>query len=422
LPRPIESVTAEQSLPTPSPGFIAAFREHVGAEGMMSFAGFMDLALYDPETGYYATRRRRVGREVDTDFFTATSLGPVFGELVVAACVDLLGQQPPADCSFVEIGTEPAEPSKFEDSSATGGRSRPTAVPEAMAGQPPPAQPLDPWRRGLGAPGATDGPAVRPYHQAGSQDATGVGGVLAPGMRGTPPVANPFAGIRNLSLGQSLEIPPVSIVFSNELFDAQPCHRLVREAGRWRETGVAYRSGVFEEVLMPELSTEAKAVQDQLPASAPEGYRIDLPIAAARLAAAIASKPWTGLFVAFDYGKSWQELSEDTPQGTVRSYFRHRQGNDLLNRPGEQDLTCHVCWDWIAGALTARGFEPPMLESQEAFFVHHAAPALSRVTAAEATRLSPRKLSVMQLLHPGNMGQKFQVLWARRKLLPAVGS
>jgi len=358
-PEPIRIVTAEPTSTAPSPGFIAAFREQAGAGGMMSFARFMDLALYNPGVGYYATRRRRIGREADTDFFTATSLGPLFGELVVAACVDLLGQKSPADCAFVEIGTD----------------------------------------------------------QAG-EDVSGPSGVLAPEKPGAPAVAHPFASIRNIALGQSLAIPPVSVVFSNELFDAQPCHRLIRQAGHWREAGVALKSGALQEALMPELSPEAKTVEGRLPLSAPDGYRIDLPFAASRLAAAIAAKPWTGLFVAFDYGKSWKELSDGTPAGTVRAYSRHHQSNDLLARPGKQDLTCHVCWDWISKALTASGFESPTLESQEAFFVHHAAPALSRLAAAEAARMSARKLGMMQLLHPGNMGQQFQVLWARRKSMP----
>ena len=46
-----------------------------------------------------------------------------------------------------------------------------------------------------------------------------------------------------------------------------------------------------------------RAAEERLPAAAPEGYRIDLPLAAAELAGRIAALPWTGLFVAFDYGK-----------------------------------------------------------------------------------------------------------------------
>jgi SAM-dependent MidA family methyltransferase len=325
-----------------SPEFLAAFRHTAGDGGAMSFARFMELALYHPEAGYYAQPRRRIGRAPKTDFFTATSLGPVFGELVVAACAALLEKRPPRDYTFVEIGAEP--------------------------------------------------PA---------------GSVLAG-------IEHPFAAVATITLGQPLQLPARAVVFSNELFDAQPCHRLVREAGRWREGGVALRGDALEEVLLPVLTPEVQAVHDRLPAEAPEGYRIDLPFAAAQLAGRIAAQPWAGLFVAFDYGKTWRELAEDTPAGTVRAYLWHEQSNDLLAHPGGQDLTCHVCWDWLGAALTTHGFTAPVLESQEAFFVHHASEALSRLTAAEAGRFSGRKLGVMQLLHPGNMGQKFQVLWARR--------
>ena len=338
----------DRTVPTSSPEFFDVFRRQAGAGAVLPFADFMDLALYDPAAGYYARRRERIGRGPRTDFFTATSLGPVFGELVAAACAALLGGRAPGAHTFVEIGAEPA------------------------------------------APGGSGG------------------GVLAG-------VAHRFGAVATIPLGRPLAIPSSAVVFSNELFDAQPFHRVVRRAGRWRELGVALRAARLEEVELPDLTASVQAVAERLPAAAPEGYRLDLPLAAAALAGRIAAQPWTGLFVAFDYGKSWRELAEATPAGTARAYHRHTQHDDLLARPGEQDLTCHVCWDWLGAALTAHGFGGPMLESQEAFFVHHAAASLRRLTEAEAGRFSDRKLGVMQLLHPGNMGQKFQVLWARRE-------
>lgn len=326
----------------PSAEFLGAFRRRAGPDGVLSFADFMALALYDDAVGYYSQCRRRIGREGETDFYTAASIGPLFGELVTAACVDLLGDRRPArDHVFVEIGADRA------------------------------------------------------------------GGVIAN-------IAHPFGGMQTISPGQPLAPPPRAVVFSNELFDAQPCHRLIHRRGAWRETGVTLRATGFEEVLLPDLSPEVQTVRDRLPATAPEGYRLDLPLAAARLAQDIVGTAWSGLFVAFDYGKSWRELAEATPAGTARAYHRHRQSNDLLARPGEQDLTCHICWDWINDALIANGFAPPTLESQEEFFVRHAAPALSRLVSAEAGRFSPRKQGLMQLLHPASMGQKFQVLWALR--------
>ena len=198
------------------------------------------------------------------------------------------------------------------------------------------------------------------------------------------------------------------VVFSNELFDAQPFRRFEFSSGIWHELGVQLLDGKLHEI-----SLEATALTQVLPPNAPEGYHLDLPLASTILAEQITAQPWTGLFVAFDYGKTWRELLEATPAGTARAYHRHTQSNDLLARPGEQDLTCHVCWDWLVDALSKQGFAAPRVESQESFLIRHATEVLAATATAEAGRFSQRKLGLLQLLH--HLGQKFQVLWALRK-------
>lgn len=296
----------------------------------------MQLALYDERLGYYQKPTQRVGYQAGTDFYTASTSGAVFGELIVAACVRLLGANDAAQATFVEIGNEHPK------------------------------------------------------------------GILAG-------VAHPFAKTETIALGAPLALSGLSIVFSNELFDAQPFQRFIFSDGQWHELGVRLSSaGQLEEVPIE------SAIPDILPPSAPEGYHLDAPLAATALARQIAQQPWRGLFVACDYGKSWQELVSACPVGTARAYHRHQQSNELLARPGEQDLTCHVCWDWIAAALTDAGFSCPRVESQEAFFIRHATDVIAAISTADAARYSPRKQSLQQLLHPAHLGQKFQVLHARR--------
>ncbi|MEI6861320.1 MAG: SAM-dependent methyltransferase [Verrucomicrobiota bacterium] len=350
--------------PSVPPEFLAVFRAHAQARArpgdrpgaaappsdaaaVMTFAEFMALALYDERVGYYRRGQPRVGRGAGTDFYTASSSGTVFGELVVAACVQLLGgAAEAARFTWVEIGAEPSA--------------------EAKTGR--------------------------------------VGGVLAG-------LAHPFAGARTIGLSEPLTLGGASVVFSNELFDAQPLRRFRRCGGAWRELGVALDGDILSEVELGEVS------EPWLPAAAPEGYIFDAPRAAVALADVMAAQPWHGLFVAFDYGKPWAELATMTPAGTARTYHRHRQSNDLLARPGAQDLTGHVCWDWLAEALAARGLADAVLESQEAFFVRHAAGWLEQALAGGASASGARRRAIAHLLHPAQMGQKFQVLHARR--LPA---
>jgi hypothetical protein len=55
-----------------------------------------------------------------------------------------------------------------------------------------------------------------------------------------------------------------------------------------------------------------------------------------------------------------------------------------------------------------------VVESQEAFFVGHAAGRIAGITSSEAPGFSRKKLSLLQLLHPSHLGYKFQVLHASR--------
>lgn len=313
------------------PTFASVFQAAAGPAGTLTFAQFMQLALYHPAVGYYRRSGPRVGYGDGTDFFTASTSGPVFGELIVAACLSLLRGQDPRDYAFVEIGAESES------------------------------------------------------------------GILAG-------ITHPFGTARVIRLTDRIELSGRCIVFSNELFDAQPFHRYAFRRGAWRELGVALQDGELNEV---EMSSIAPA---GLPASAQENQIFDAPFAAAKLGAHLAAQPWQGLFIACDYGRSFQELAENYPSGTARAYYRHTQSNELLARPGEQDLTCHVCWDWLSDSLRASGFQDVALESQEAFFVRHASEFIAQLTTAAAAGFSPRKLSLLQLLHPSHLGQKFQVL------------
>jgi SAM-dependent MidA family methyltransferase len=316
---------------------IEALRRRAGGRPSLGFDEFMEVALYDPVSGYYRRHAPRVGYGPGTDFLTATASAPLFGRLVSAACARLLGAAAPGAFDFVELGAEP--------------------------------------------------------------DA----GIL----RGDP---HPFRSARTVGVAEPLLIQGPCVVFSNELFDAQPFRRLRFAGGRWREFGVRVAPGGLAE---EEIDAGPPAGL-QLPQAAPEGYAIDAPLAAGALTRTIASQPWHGLFVAFDYGKSWEEIAYGTPAGTARAYRNHVQSNDLLAHPGEQDLTCHVCWDWLRQALSDGGFGEAHVDSQEAFFTRHAAGFIEKLTASEAGRFSRDKLSLLQLLHPANMGQKFQVLWAHR--------
>ena len=297
---------------------------------------YLETVLYHPDFGYYTRDKDRVGRSEETDFYTASSLGPVFTKLVLGAIQALLGTTLQR-FTFLEIGPEKGE------------------------------------------------------------------GIL------THLPSHPFRESRIIRPGEPVDLPLESIVFSNELFDAQPFRRFVRRGGDWLEAGVTVTGKHLDWILVDPLHA-----LPNLPDSAPEGYTIDWPSGAHALMEQICQQPWKGLFLAFDYGLERATVFSERPHGTGRTYSGHRMGSDLLREPADRDITCHLIWEEMESILSHWQFSGIRLQTQESFFLHHASDSLNRLLAGEPPGFSRVKQTVMELLHPENMGHKFQVLHARR--------
>jgi len=232
---------------------------------------------------------------------------------------------------------------------------------------------------------------------------------------GSPSVASracpPFARVLVVPRGEEIPTDAPVVLFSNELFDAQPFHRVVRLGGVWRECGVEIVGDRAVEVLLDDFTPEVAAFAPRLPLDAPEGCRIDLPLSAEALMAEIAAKANVVAIVAFDYGLDWDDILLRRPKGTARAYRSQQIADDLLAHPGGQDITCHVAWDGLENVLRRCGFSQVKMESQEAFFMHHAFDAMQAILARKDI-VETSKLR--ELIHPMRMGSAFQVLSATR--------
>ena len=227
--------------------------------------------------------------------------------------------------------------------------------------------------------------------------------------------AQPFASSEVIRFGEPIKATGPVVLFANEWLDALPFHRLIFKDARWRERGVHFKDGQLAEVLLDEFSPPVAAVASRLPDDVEAGYELDLPLEAEAAIHRLLAQDWTGLLLLFDYGKTWKPLTEDCPKGTARTYFRHEQGSDLLEDPGTRDITCDLCWSPLKEALQDAGLEQTTLESQEAFLVKRAARAAEQIITGSAGAFSADRQTLMELIHPANMGQRFQVLWGIRK-------
>ncbi len=146
-----------------------------------------------------------------------------------------------------------------------------------------------------------------------------------------------YAALRYVAVERS------GCVFSNELLDAMPVHRVLRENGVLQELYVALgdeglheRAGPLSSPALTEYFAEQGIpLQDQQQAEAC--------LEACRWIEEVAGKLGRGFVLTIDYGHLARELYDDRHmRGTLLAYARHRAGEDFFRAPGQQDLTAHV--------------------------------------------------------------------------------
>ena len=79
---------------------IELIRREIVGSGVLSFARFMELALYCPDYGYYEAKKDNPGRR--GDFYTSVSVGELFGQLLAFQLAEWL--EPGAEGQRSEVG------------------------------------------------------------------------------------------------------------------------------------------------------------------------------------------------------------------------------------------------------------------------------------------------------------------------------
>jgi SAM-dependent MidA family methyltransferase len=133
--------------------------------------------------------------------------------------------------------------------------------------------------------------------------------------------------------------------------------------------------------------------------------------------ARIAQTLARGFVLIVDYGDEAGRLyGPHRGAGTLLAYHRHRVHEDLLARPGLQDLTAHVNFSHLEDAARAHGLRPLGRTTQDRFLVANG--ILERFTgdpeAWGTPRAVARRRAALQLLHPDGMGRRFHVLFLAR--------
>ncbi len=141
----------------------------------------------------------------------------------------------------------------------------------------------------------------------------------------------------------SLQHVPCGCIFSNELLDALPVHRVVMRAEGLREIFVDSNGERLIERELPPPSPEIAEFFERQNIALRAGQQADAGLAACRWIEDAGRRLGRGFVLTVDYGHEARELYDERhSNGTVLAYSQHRTSEDFYRAPGEQDLTAHV--------------------------------------------------------------------------------
>jgi SAM-dependent MidA family methyltransferase len=346
------------------------------AGGSISFAEYMQLALYAPGLGYYTAGAAQFGP--GGDFVTAPEVSPLFGRILARQCASVLRELPQAGVlelgagngalavqmlgALADYGAEPVRYSILEVSPELGSRQH-RRIREEL---PEMSQKVE-WLSGL--PRKFDG-----------------------------------------------------VVIANEVADALPVERFQKDGDRVLQLRVkAERSGfAWEKERAPGfLEAAVRRIEASLGAALPDGYTSEVSTGLPHWLHDIAARIRYGFVFLFDYGLPRREYyAPDRNDGWLRCHFRHRAHNDPFVYPGIQDLTAWVDFTTLAEAATAAGMEVAGFVTQAQFLmngglVEELAELKELPTVAQLELARQVKLLTL----PGEMGEHFKCLGCYRGLL-----
>lgn len=349
----------------------AILSEQIRAGGPITFAEFMRECLYHPLHGYYS----RASAQRFGDYYTSVDVHPIFGRLLAR--------------QFAEMWVALGSPRNFTLVEAAAGVGR-------LAGHI-----LDFSAREL-----PEFYAAVEYVAVERSDA----------RRGehAARLATHVAASRFSSAAELPRAIAAGCIFSNELLDALPAHRVVIERGRLREICVGLDGAQFVEILSEPSSPAIEAYFQEQGITLTEGQQAEVCLEACDWVESAGRALERGFLLTIDYGHEARALyDEHHNRGTVLAYRDHAVHENLLEAPGEQDLTAHVNFTAVDRCGQRAGLQLAGLVTQSQFLV-----ALGRGNEfadlyepgqSEMEKLRARLL-LKNLIHPEGLGEKFQVM------------
>ena len=349
-------------------------------QGSISFAKYMELALYAPGLGYYAAGATKLGRQ--GDFTTAPEISPLFGATIVQTILPVL-----------------------EKLQAKG---LPLKILEFGAGS------------GALAESILDNLSKHSI-KIDSYNILDLSADLI--ERQQQRLCN-----RSENIHWQSELPKdfIGVIIANEVLDAMPVEVITKVGERWqyqqvclddnKEGSTSFKFCLGELVpseLLPSYILETN------PEEFVDGYTTEIHPNASAWINSLSQVLQEGLFLTFDYGFPAHEYYHpQRNQGTIMGHYRHHAVQDPFYWPGLCDLTAHVEWSTITKHAVENGFEFLGYTNQAAYLLDAGIGqlALAYADPRDPVQFMPVSNGLQKLLSEAEMGELFKVLCLGKKL------
>lgn len=350
-------------------------RRRIKTEGPISFHDWMQAALYDPADGYYM-RKDLVRQGRAGDYRTAPETSVLFATTFAHYFLEL----------YLELG----QPSHWTIVEAGGGSGA--------------------FAHGVLSTFQSHAPNI----YAGT---CYVIDELSPAGRSAAAAKlEPFSDRVEFKRLGDIDAPlDHAILFSNELIDAFPVHRVIGRRGRLQELYVDLnQSGDFVWI-EGELTPRVAAYCEQIDLRLAETQIHEINIDSEEYFSAAAKLVRNGYLITVDYGASRHELLDDPARfaGTLRAFNRHHLIDDPLADAGAQDLTTTIDWTQVREIAARCGFAEVCCERLDRFLLNQGLLSeLAYLTGAQmhAADMVALQLGAREMIRPDGLAASFHVL------------
>lgn len=345
-------------------------QEIAAAGGWISFARYMELALYAPGLGYYSAGAQKFGPA--GDFTTAPEISSLFGRTLARYLSPILNEHAP---DILELGAGSGKLARdLLDELARLNRL--------------------PRRYWILEPSAS----LRARQQQTLSDFTDCVGWL-------DTLPEQFAGV----------------IYGNEVLDALPVELVHWYPDRTLRRGVKFENGAFDYEERPitdgVLKDQADVIRGTLGGYLERSdYVSEIGLAAQALTTSLAAILKRGMLLWIDYGFEQPAFYHpQRRQGTLMCHYRHHAHGDPFYLPGLQDITAHVDFGAIDAAARSGGLTQMLYTTQARFLLANGIlELLAQIDPGDAARYLPLANQVSRLTSPAEMGELFKVIaWKR---------